>query len=129
MKKFILSIFAIYAVAFTSCTKEDFTNIKSLEGTTWYDLSSDVSKRYIFYKNGTCEVKSDGIAPFVKGEQVIKYDYTYNEPEVKFTFVSSNAVMFGEMVRFSNLKGVVNGNEMTITNTESNKISGVITKL
>ncbi len=111
MKNFILSILAISAVAFTSCTKEDFTNIKSIEGTTWYDLSSDVSKRYIFYKNGTCEVKSDGIAPFVKGEQVVKYDYTYNAPEVKFNFVSSNAIMFGEMVKFANLKGLVNGND------------------
>lgn len=124
MKKFMFAILAIATVAFNGCGKED---TESLEGTTWYDLDSDVSTRYMFINNSECESRSDGI--LTSEEQIVQYTYEYKHPEVKINFISSNVFLFGRMIEFADLKGVINGNEMTLTNTSTNENIGVITKL
>jgi len=58
-----------------SCDK-----LGSLNGTTWYDLSSDISKRYVFVSNTECIAYSDNILDDGGGDHTVNYTYEYSYP-------------------------------------------------
>jgi hypothetical protein len=125
MKKLIfyfLSFICLFSIL--SCNK-----LGSLNGTTWYDLSSDVSKRYVFISNSECIAYSDNILNDGQGEHMVNYTYQYSYPEVKLYFVSTNIYLLGRMLEFADLKGVINGDEMVLTNLSTHENIGTVKKI
>lgn len=122
MKK--INLIAILIIAmFTSysCSKDDVEKIEkksTLENTIWVGDASIANTTYTisFYKDECTTVMShktmDASSSYV-------YTYTYSHPIVTFTPKDTgNAV----------LKGVINENKMTVTNTSKEVLMGVVEK-
>ncbi len=113
MKRLLKLFFAVLAAAMiSSCEKGS----GALNGTTWTsDIGYGIESRLIF---GKTEVENEfyGMGGLLES---VKYYYEYSYPEVYMT-----AKEYGK----ADLKGVVNSNSMTVTNTSNGRVIGIYIK-
>ena len=107
MKRVLFAILAMAAITFTGCGKDEAS---SLNGTVW-TYGSD---KLTFTSNECTSVMENFF-----GDITIKYTYTYNKPNVRLKPKTSG---------WAELKGVVSGDIMRLTNVETGDSVGIYTK-
>jgi|SRR5690606_8950763 len=116
MKK-LLFLFSICFILF-SCSSDDNSTEKdpTLENTQWERLDDGMRMTFIF-SSSQCEyiIRSETSNVSLNTD----FDYFYKHPEVTLVPKKSD---------LATLKGIINNNKMTITNTSTNKEIGVYTK-
>lgn len=118
MKK-LLFLFSICFILF-SCSSDDNSSEKepSLENTLWEKIE-DGSKTALAFNKSSCVLTLTVYNDDIEMSKSADYDYFYTHPEV--TVIPRKS---GD----ATLKGIVNNNKMTVTNTSTNKEIGVFIK-
>ena len=115
MKK-ILLLFTLSAMLFAACKKDDEQS-PSLVGTTWEQVSDDVSIKLTFQTKSDCQITIS--SPATTSAYVTNFTY-----EIE----GSNVRMYPIQSGIAELKGLINGQTINVVNVSTGKTIYVLTK-
>lgn len=109
----LILVLAISAIFLAGCSKSP----RNLNGTVWVHNESSVTTSLTFTKV-QCELK---FASTTNPSDYYNYYYSY-------VYDSSTVMMYPESSEKAALKGIVNGNTMSVVNMSTEKTIGIFTK-